>query len=472
LVVDAETGKVVFERDADRLFAPASVTKIYTCASALAALGADFKFETPVVRRGEVKDGRLRGDLILVASGDVTLGGRTGPDGKMLFADSDHTYADAGGTKHELTPTDPLAGLTSLAKQIAAVGVKRVEGEILIDDRLFASDTGSGSGPRLITPIIVNDNVIDLTVTPADAVGKAATVRLRPEIVFAQVDTVVETVEADRKPNIEVTTTGPQRVTVRGRIPLKSKPLVRVWPVDDPKAFARTLFIDCLRREGVLVSASAVKAPTADLPERDAVAKLPRIAVFTSPPLSEAVKVTLKVSQNLYASTLPLVVASKRGGRTLGEGLKYQGRFLKEVGVPVETISFAGGAGGMNADAATPRATVDLLRGLRRRPEYAALHAGLPVLGVDGTLADVIDSKSPARGKAQAKTGTLYWADVMNGRSLLRSKALAGTLTTAKGTQLVIAMFVNDVPLPAGVTPIREGKVLGRLCEIVHQHGP
>ena len=69
-----------------------------------------------------------------------------------------------------------------------------------------------------------------------------------------------------------------------------------------------------------------------------------------------------------------------------------------------------------------------------------------------------------------AKTGTLYWNDVMNGRTLLRSKALAGVMTTAGGRELVYAMFVNDAPLPAGVNTTREGKVLGKLCEILFEH--
>src|SRR5262249_56401183 len=99
----------------------ASTTKLYSCATALAELGPDYKFETPVYRRGNLSDGRLGGDLILVASGDLTLGGRTTADGKMAFTDSDHIYAD-GGTKTKLTDTDPLAGLKDLAKQLAAAG--------------------------------------------------------------------------------------------------------------------------------------------------------------------------------------------------------------------------------------------------------------------------------------------------------------------------------------------------------------
>src|SRR5690349_16339949 len=94
LVVDA-SGKSVFERNADQLFAPASVTKVYSCAAALVELGADHRFETPVYLRGKLDRGKLHGDLILVASGDFTLGGRNDKAGKMRFADHDHIYAAA-----------------------------------------------------------------------------------------------------------------------------------------------------------------------------------------------------------------------------------------------------------------------------------------------------------------------------------------------------------------------------------------
>jgi D-alanyl-D-alanine carboxypeptidase/D-alanyl-D-alanine-endopeptidase (penicillin-binding protein 4) len=314
--------------------------------------------------------------------------------------------------------------------------------------------------------------VIDLTITPGAGTGAAATVKARPDTAWARLDSQVVTVPAGTSPLIEVISNGSQSFTVRGRIAAGSKPLVRVWPVDDPAAFARALFIEALRRQGVTVLASPFARPTAELPARDSYDKLTRVALFTSPPLSEAIKVTLKVSQNLYASTLPLLIAHKNGRTTIADGLRWQRRFLADLGVPVETISFAGGAGGANADCTTPRATVKLLQAMHSRPEYAAWHSAFPLLGVDGTLGDSVAPSSPARGKAQAKTGTLSWFDAMNGRTLLRSKALAGTLTTAAGHELVFAMFVNDVPLPAGVPTTREGRALGRLCEILHQFGP
>ena len=113
-----------------------------------------------------------------------------------------------------------------------------------------------------------------------------------------------------------------------------------------------------------------------------------------------------------------------------------------------------------------------MLRSVAKQPFCSALQAGLPVLGEDGTLVDAVAAKSPARGKVQAKTGTLYWHDAMNDRSLLTSKALAGIMTSARGRQLTLALYLNCVPLPRGATPTREGKALGTLCEIIYENAP
>ena len=471
LIVDSKTGDKVYEHQADQLFIPASTTKLYSCAAALMALGADHRFHTPVRRHGEVVDGRLYGDLILDAQGDPTLGGRTNAKGTMDFKDNDHIYAN-GGANGEVTATNPLAGLEELAKQVADAGIKQVTGDVLVDDRLFEHARSSGSGPDVVSAIMVNDNCMDVIVHPAAVAGLSAKVEMRPATAYYQMEADVKTVEADKPIIIDVIGTGPRSFKVRGQMPIRAKPLVRFFPVEDPARLARALLIEALRIRGVSVSAGIFEDPSKPLPSREEVAKLPAIATLVSLPFSEVVKVTLKVSHNLYASTLPLLVAVHSGGRTLSQGLRAQGKLLHECGVDSATISFGGGAGGASADAVTPAATVQLLRGMRTRPEFPALYAGLPILGMDGTLAEVVPANSPAKGKVHAKTGTLGWRDLMGSRDLLTSKALAGYLTTAKGRELTIAFFINNVPLPAGVTSVREGKMLGSLCELVYLNAP
>lgn len=470
LLVEAESGKTLYEHNADQLFAPASVTKLYSCAAAQIGLGAEWRFETPVYRRGEVKEGKLQGDLILVARGDLTLGGRTTKEGKMAFADDDHIYSAPSKVSTRLTSTDPLAGLSDLARQVKQAGIREITGEVLIDARLFEPARGSGSGPGLLTPVLVNDNIVDVVVKPAEKPGLLASYELVPRTEFVQIDVQVRTVEKKQPVNIITRRVGPQRYTVRGQIPVGMRPQVRICAVDDPVAFARALFIDCLRREGIWVSTSALREPVVELPEASLYGKWTPVALHRSLPLSEALKVTLKVSHNLYASTLPLLLAVKHEKRTLAEGMRVQGKILSELGVATQNISLESGAGGGDGDKVSPRVTVQLLQRMRQRSDWPVFEAALPVLGVDGTLADVIAKDSPARGKVKAKTGTYTDSNLVLGRSHLRAKSLAGVLTTAKGKTLLFAFFVNDVLLPRGVTSIREGRILGKLCEIVYQH--
>ncbi len=475
LVVDAKTGQVVFEKNADQLFCPASVTKLFSTAAAMTDLGPDYRFTTPVVRHGEVDShGTLKGDLVLVASGDLCLGGRTGPDGSLLFEDNDHSYA-GGNLKATLVKGDPRAGLDHLAREIKERGIRAISGDVVIDDRLFAPAQSTGSGPSHVSSIVINDNVIDVVVSPGAKVGDPALVKTVPETKFATFDARVTTVSEGASPTIEVEPVGPRRFMVTGRMPMGHRPVVKIYEVEDPASFARSLFIEALRAQGIQLDCSPLAENShAALSSRAEVLKWPRVAEYTSPPFKEYVRVILKVSQNLHASTLPLLVAAHHGETTLDQGLRRQGDVLSKLGVDTGTIAFGGGAGGARADLVTPRATVALLRAMSQRPDFPAYEAALPVLGRDGTLATAVASDSPARGHARAKTGTYWVNNGLNGHAVLTSKALAGYMETASGRPLVFAFFVNNVPLPArGSEEVTEattaaGKMLGKLCEVFY----
>jgi D-alanyl-D-alanine carboxypeptidase/D-alanyl-D-alanine-endopeptidase (penicillin-binding protein 4) len=477
LVVDARDGQVVLERNSEQFFAPASVAKLFSTAAALAEFGPDYRFETPVVRRGEVdRDGVLHGDLILVAQGDLSMGGRTGEKGALLFKDDDHTYA-GGNPRSDMTGGDPLAGLDHLAREVRARGIKRVAGDVLIDDRLFEAAESTGSGPRRLSPILINDNVVDVLVEPGPVAGAAAKVEFLPRTPYVSMDAQVETLPAGQQPALKVHTQGPRRFSVRGKIPAGHGRMVLIHEVDDPASFARALFIETLRRREVVVEASSLGTnSTAGLPPAAEVARLPRVAVYTSPPFREFLKVILKVSHNLHASTLPLLLAVRHGERTLEAGLRRQGEVLAKLGIDLNAVSFGGGAGGSRADLVTPRATVALLRAMAARPDSAAYAAALPILGRDGTLARAVAADSPARGHVHAKTGTYFVDNELTGKAMLTSKALAGYLETAAGRPLIIAFFVNNVGLDAprpghSVSEATQaaGRLLGRLCEVVYE---
>jgi D-alanyl-D-alanine carboxypeptidase/D-alanyl-D-alanine-endopeptidase (penicillin-binding protein 4) len=467
LLVDRQSGEVLESLEADKLFIPASTTKLFSCAAALEAIGPDFRFQTPIYKRGRIDEaGTLKGDLILVATGDPTFGGRTTPDGKIAFKSTDHTYE---GTD-VLTDTDPLAGLDSLARQVAAANIKLVDGEVFVDDRLFRPFESTGSGPKRVWPITINDNVIDIIIQPGEP-GVPARVDWRPKSQRITVDADLMTVPSDQKERIGITSHEMGKVIVRGTVraaklgePTKS--VVKIIEMDDPPTMARILFIEALHRAGVRTTASifAPNPSSEGLPT--GFPELDRVAILSSPPFAENIKLILKASHNLHASQLPMQLALSLGKNSLEDGLRRQGEILKGLGVPVESISFGGGAGGSPADLVTPSACVSLLRAMARHPHQAAYKQALPILGIDGTLMDSVDRESAAVGRAWAKTGTFWWNNAMNNRKVLTSKGLAGYLTAASGRELVFALYVNYVHLNQTDDRAKVGKTLGKVCEL------
>ena len=166
-VVDLDTGQTLVDLEPHHQFFIGSVRKVFTMGELLNQIGPNHTFNTPVYRRGPINDrGVLQGDLILVASGDLTMGGRTNPDGTIAVSDFDHNEANSLGNA-ELTKPDPLAGYAALAHQIAASGIKEVTGDVVIDDRLFQPYFFRKEFK--VRPIFVNDDVVDLIINPRDA---------------------------------------------------------------------------------------------------------------------------------------------------------------------------------------------------------------------------------------------------------------------------------------------------------------
>src|SRR5437879_9921445 len=117
-----DTGKVIYALNADKLFVPASTTKILTEGTLLAKLGADYRFHTRVYRTGPINSkGKLKADLILVASGDPNLSNPIQPDGTLAFVDQDHSYQGPALTG------DPLLVIKQFAKDVAATEIRNIE---------------------------------------------------------------------------------------------------------------------------------------------------------------------------------------------------------------------------------------------------------------------------------------------------------------------------------------------------------
>ena len=176
-IVDLGTGKELMDLEPHCNFFIGSVRKIFSVGELLNQVGPAHRYNTPVYRRGELNgSGVLHGDLVLVASGDLTMGGRTNPDGTIAVTDFDHNEADSLGNA-TLTSPNPLAGYIDLARQVAKSGVKEVSGNVVIDDRLFQPFNFRGQFD--VRPIFVNGDLVDLSIRPTSP-GKPASVLSRP----------------------------------------------------------------------------------------------------------------------------------------------------------------------------------------------------------------------------------------------------------------------------------------------------
>ena len=463
-----DTGKVIYALNAGKMFVPASTTKLLTEGTVLAKLGPDYRFHTRIYRTGPVDSkGRLKGDLVLVASGDPNLSNRIRPDGTLAFVDEDHSYNGPA------VSGDPLAVIKQLAKDVAAKGIRTIEGRVLVDASLFPDGPREGGTNVVMSAIIVNDNVIDVVGTPGAKAGDLALIQSSPQTSYVKFVNRVVTTASGTQPSLDqsdiiTNPDGSVVIAISGSLPAGIAPQTAAMAVPTPTKFAETVLREALSGAGI-----AIKPPKH--PATPDFSLYPhfytgenQVAEHVSLPLAEEVKVTLKVSQNLHAGMGPYLLgtlAAKNTRDPLNAGFAIERAFLQEAKLDLSGISQGDGAGGDWADLFSPDFMVHYLTYWTTRSEYPVFFKALPILGKDGTLAK-IQTANPGAGHVFAKTGTFDSEDRVNGRLMLNGKGLAGYVITASGQRLVFAAYVNHVSLPADPEAAQTvaGQALGEIA--------
>ncbi len=459
-MADLNSGKVIYNLNSNGLLLTGSVRKLFSVGVAINELGAGDQFKTPVFRLGDVDaTGTLNGDLVLVAKGDLTMGGRDNGDGTIAITDFDHTDANSLGSAI-LTKPDPLAGLDKLAAQVAAAGITKVAGEVIVDDRLF-NEFRVPNQDLLITPIIVNDNLIDVTIIPTKP-GEKALVEWRPQTAAFTVTSDAMTVAAGGETRITLTPTSPYAGTVSGQIAVGFVPslpgvatLVQTFRIDnpavpqDPAAFARTTFIEALERAGVTVTAPLVGPnPVSKLPPPNSYPADTQVAQLVSAPYSQYSKLILKISHNLGANLSLMLFGLAKGVNTINDALEAERTTLiDQYGLSGGGFDFPTNGSGSPDSLAAPATTVKLLTFMSGQTTFVPYFDSLPILGIDGSLAEV-GMDSPAKGNVHAKTGT-YIA-----KGMIKAQALAGYIDARSGRRLVYALYVNNAGPFTGIPDV------------------
>lgn len=466
-----DSGRVVYALNENKLFTPGSTTKLLTMGTALGVLGADHRFTTRVYRTGAVKAGVLEGDLVLLASGDPNLSQRLQPDGTLAFENEDHAYDADPSTR--AVPGDPLMILKKLARQVRAAGITRVRGSVIVDASLFREgDRELGTGV-VISPIVVNDNLVDLMIGPGGDVGAPATMSISPQTSYVRFVNKVVTAAAGTRARVRwssdsLRADGGRVVVATGVVPKGTNPVLYSYAVAEPSRFAEMAFADVLREAGVAAQPRPYRVKPALVRLRSSYGPANTVATHESAPLGEEIKVTLKVSQNLHASMMPFLLGALRGHDSSATGFDVEREFLTSLGLDLSGAQQADGAGG---DAHfTPAFVTSYLTAMSKRSDIATFMHALPILGKDGTLWN-IQTESPAAGHVFAKTGTFAVDDPLNHRLLVTGKGLAGYMTTAQGERLAFAIYVNNVSVstaPDEVTKVI-GQALGEVAAAAYE---
>ena len=467
--ISADTGDVIYELNSPQLFVPGSTTKLLSTGTALELLGGDYRFHTKIYRTGPIqKDGTLDGDLVLLASGDMDLSNRVQADGTLAFEDEDHSY---GGPDSKGLPGDPLQVIREFAKKVVGKGIKRIKGRVLVDATLFPEGERELGTGVVISPIVVNDNVVDVVVGPGATEGSPVQLKIAPQTAYVTIINQATTQKASNKTSLsydsdKLNSDGTRSVTLTGALALGAKPTMVSYPVPEPSRYAATLLVEALKKEGVIAT---LAAPADQVDFKALSAKYTAdnvVAEHISPPFKEEAKVTLKVSQNLHASSMPFLLGALIGHaqKQIDQaGFDLEHEFLTKAGLDLGGAAQSDGAGG-NAFF-SPDFMVHYLMYMSKQKDYQDFYRALPILGKDGTLVK-IQVNSSAAGHVHAKTGTYGSYDALNKKVMVTGKGLAGYMDTASGQHLIFALYVNMVEVsmddPDAIQKIA-GEALGEI---------
>jgi len=391
-------GRVLFDRGGDELFNPASNTKLLTTAAALEVLGPSYRFGTEVHRSGTMKDGVV-----------------------------DRLYVTGGGD-----PTLTTEAMFGLVNEVALRGIEAVDGDLVVDDSFFdevregpgwEEETGDPAYAAPVGAFSVNFNTFVLRVTPGEAVGQPARVRVWPDV--GLVDPVVDAVTRGRRTRSRLwagTKAGQDghiEVVLRGSIALDAYEGYEIRRrVHDPTRFAGEMMKSLLQMRGISVKGKVRRGERPD----DAI----RVAGHTSPPLASILSKLNKYSNNFIAEQILKTMGAEATGEpgSWASGIDVLEQFLDELGVPRDQYVLGNGSGLNDVNRVTPAIVTLLLARMNERfdvrPEFIA---SLATAGLSGTIHRRFED-TPAETRLRAKTGSLTGVSALSGYVLTRDDEL------------------------------------------------
>lgn len=402
-VVDLASGRTVLARNADLTLLPASTMKLLTTATALDALGADYRYTTRLYHFGETSGGTLSGDLVIRGAGDPTFGS-------------------------EWVSADPLK---AWAEALYQAGVRRIDGRIIGDDDRFedlayaegwdVSHIATESYAPASGGLAWNDNMLDVRFRRGQA-------SVEPEGLVEFVTNVAAGRGGGGRLNVS-RVVGTNQIQLGGTVPSGYNGTVQI-PVENPTLYATAAFAERLAEAGIAVDAEILDV--------DELSQTPRyesaepLRAYVSPPLRSIIERINRKSDNLYAEHLFRTLSTS--GSTTASARRVKD-FLAEAGASTDGLSIVDGSGLSRKDMITPEAMGALLAYMHTHEASGAFRRSLPQGGGAGSTLRNRMGGVPVR----AKTG-----------SLMAVRCLAGYVDGPRGEPLAFVIMANNYTTRGG----------------------
>ena len=402
--------QTLYQINADKLFIPASLIKIWTAGALLELLSPSQTFTTQFMATNPIKNATLNSPLYLKGGGDSSFVSES---------------------------------LWNLINNLTRTGLKTVKGDLIVDDSYFDSKT---RGPRLNSPshlsydapisaLSFNWNTVNIYLRPGNKINQALKITIDPSpLYFSNIDNQTKTTHSKSKKKLFVQRKAlikhKESLIIKGQMPLGHKEVLIYKNVLYPALWTGWNALAFLKQRGIDIQGSVQLGKT---PKKAFV-----LSKWTSRPLTEQVQLMMKYSNNFMVEMLVKNLAltlnplrTKNRLDHLQEGLKIIQTYLQKQGISKTEYTLVQPSGLSQQNKIKPLHLMQFLKYWASHPLQPEFESTFPLANEDGTLKKYFQTDI-FKGRLRAKTGSL------NGVI-----GLAGYLTTQKGEKRIFVFIFN-----------------------------
>lgn len=436
----ATTGEVIYERNAGKMFMPASNQKMYTTAAALCLLGPQYRYATDFVTNGSLdQNGVLNGDLIIRGSGD--------PSWSWRFYDKNYDSV-----------------MVNFVDSLKIQGISQINGNIIGDDNIFDDQTlGYGWSwddetyyySAQISGLSYSENYIDYTLTPDSVtLGNPVIIESHPKTNYMNLRNDLVTVSSDTATEWDYDRErGTNNAWFEGNYRRERGESESTITIHNPTLFTVYVLLERLEEAGISVQGDAIDAD--DLPDSLNYANTQKLFTYYSHPMSDIIAKVNRPSQNFIAEMLQKTLGAEFGEEgSSREGRKIQMMLYDSLGMNVENLRLRDGSGLSRHNLVSPNTTVSLLEMMWAHPYRSYFMESLPLSGLNGTLRRRMIG-TMAEQNVRAKTGTIGYVS-----------SISGYAWTKSGEPIIFSIMANHFTIPTSEVRFIQDRIANILSEM------